>query len=81
MNQSEHRLIIEMLQQQTVAFAALVEVLKQQGIVQEGDLDAYHEMLDRSGKLTLVQDQAAKAYQESATRHGVETGIDPDDLP
>ena len=78
MTESEHRLMIEMFKQQMTAYSALVEILKSRGLVQEGDLDAYTEILSRSGKLALIQDHVEAAYQEFAKELEVDTGIGPE---
>lgn len=78
MDPAEHQLMIEMLKQQAVAFAALVEILRNRGIVHDGDLDAYTELLSLSGKQTLVEDRVGEAYREFATFFGVELGDIPE---
>jgi hypothetical protein len=76
----EHQLIVEMFKMQNQAFAALVEALKSQGIVQKGDLAAYDQLIVRSESgRSLLDSQVEEAYQGFATVLGVETGLPLED--
>jgi len=48
MTESEHKLIIQMLIQQTRMFSTLIAVLESQGVIQKDDLDAYDALLSEN---------------------------------
>ena len=76
MTPKEHRMLITMFQYQTLAFKSLIEVLRSQGFVKEGDLDAYDALLSLNDKVRseLVL-QVEEDYLEAARVCGVATGL------
>ena len=65
-----------LFQHQTFVIKSLVEILKSQGAVKEGDLEAYDALFcsDDIARIGLEQ-QVALDYQEAAAIHGVTTGL------
>lgn len=74
MTTSEHRLIVEMLKNQILLYAGLVEILKSRGIVEKGDLDAFDELVSASHREFLEQNVEADYLRNAATL-GVITGL------
>src|SRR5277367_2937428 len=50
MTPEEHQLILEMLKQQRLLYAGLVELLKSRGIVSRGDLEAFDDLVSTSSR-------------------------------
>lgn len=72
MTPQEHQLIIEMFKQQALAFAALVETLKSQGIVERGDLAAYDDLVcENEAARDALEKQVEDQYRGFATILGV----------
>jgi hypothetical protein len=71
MTPEEHQLIIEMLKEQRVVYAALVEVLKSRDIMQDKDLEAANSLLDQSGKTVILEKQIEDSYSKFAKILGV----------
>jgi hypothetical protein len=53
MTESEHLLILEMLNRQTLLIAGLVEALKSQGALTQGDLQAFVAVVSPSRRQSL----------------------------
>jgi hypothetical protein len=76
MTVDEHQMMRALFQHQTFVIKSLVEVLKSQGLVKEGDMAAYDALfcsndIARSG----LEQQVAFDYQEAAAIYGVTTGL------
>jgi hypothetical protein len=75
MTPDEHQLVIEMFKNQTLVFAALVETLKSQGIVQTGDLAAYDEFVaGNEARRAALEQHVEEEYRRFAKVLGV-TGL------
>ena len=68
--------MIAMFQRQTFVVKSLIEVLKSQGLVKEGDLAAYDALLCSNDKFrSRLEAQVEEDYQATAEAFGVRTGI------
>jgi hypothetical protein len=74
MTPAEHRLLVEMFKQQTLAYAALVEVLKSRDILSDGDLEAADALVSSSSRLALEQN-VVEEYRGIAKIVGVQTDL------
>ena len=77
MTRAEHKLVITMFKEQQATIAALIEILKVRGILQNGDLDAHALALRDSGTLRLIEDRVEEVYRGNAANLGILTS----DLP
>jgi hypothetical protein len=76
MTPAEHRLLVEMFKQQRMVFVTLVETLKSQGIVQDGDLLAYDALVNENeSHRDELEAQVEAEYQGFAKVLGVQTGL------
>jgi hypothetical protein len=73
MTPEEHRLVIEMFKQQTLFYAALVEVLKSRGVIEAGDLDRFDAWISGT-KRELLEQNVQEDYLTSGRILGV-TGL------
>jgi hypothetical protein len=78
MTPNEHQMLITLFQHQTFVIKSLIEVLKSQGLVKEGDLAAYDALLEANDKVrSALVLQVEEDYREAASIHGVITGLPP----
>lgn len=76
MTNREHQLVIEMFKHQTLVFATLIETLKSQGIVQNGDLAAYDQLLSQDENLrNVLEKQVEDQYRDMARILGVNVAL------
>lgn len=76
MTNREHQLVIEMFKHQTLVFATLIETLKSQGIVQNGDLAAYDQLLSQDENLrNVLEKQVEDQYCDMARILGVNVAL------
>lgn len=65
-----------MFKHQTLVFATLIETLKSQGIVQNGDLAAYDQLLSQDENLrNVLEKQVEDQYRDMARILGVNVAL------
>ncbi len=77
----EHRFLLELFSQQTRVMKSLVEVLRSQGFVKQGDLEAYDALVEQNESVQLaIRRLSAEQYLNTAKTYGVKVGFSVTDL-
>jgi len=78
MTPAEHKLVLTMSQQQQATITALIEILEDRKVIQDGDLLARKFTLHDSGKVRIIQNDMAEVYRGNAANLGVLASDLPD---
>ena len=78
MTPAEHKLVLTMFQEQQATITALIEILEDRKVIQDGELLARKFTLRDNGKLRIIQNDMAEMYRGNAANLGVLASDLPD---